>query len=387
MVSKVLPGLVTDKIVTLRWSPFETMEPQMGLKKMLMARSVDDVRKALADDNLLMLNFVFADTAGNIGWQVSGKLPIRSQKDGTFPQVIKDNSDNWIGWIPYDDMPQSYNPERGWVGTCNHKTVGKDYPYYYSSHQASSYRYRRLKQLMDRSGNKTAANFWEFQRDTLNLMAEAIAPVMAEALSTHEETRTMGQILSEWDFYDDENQAAPTIFQAVYRHFALLVYVDELGDDLTGTMLNNWYFWQERLQRMVLENHSTWFDDQRTTDVKETRDDLLYRAALNAVKDLSGQMGSKPEKWLWGKIHHIEYLNPIRQKGIGKGVLGGGSHPVGGSGETLRRNFYAFKQPFDVIVSDSLRMVADLSDPEKVYWWFSDAAIRDHAETTLLLKP
>ncbi|MEA3233002.1 MAG: penicillin acylase family protein [Thermodesulfobacteriota bacterium] len=244
VVSKVLPGLVTDKIVTLRWSPFETMEPQMGLKKILMARSVDDARKALADTNLLMLNFVFADT-----------------------------------------------------------------------------------------------------------------------------------------------------------------------------MLNNWYFWQERLQRMVLENDSPWFDDQKTTDVTETRDDLFYRAAWNATKDLSGQMGSKPEKWLWGKIHHIEYLNPIRRKGIGKGVLGGGFHPVGGSGETLRRNFYAFKQPFDVIVSDSLRMVADLGDPEKVlavlpggvsgrtfhphakdqvdrfiegekvYWWFSDAAIRGHAETTLLLKP
>ena len=107
MVSKVLPGLVTDKIITLRWSPFETMGPSLGFKKMLTARSVADVRTALVDTRVIALNFVFADTNDNIGWQVSGKLPIRSQTGGTFPFVVKDGFDNWTGWIPYDEMPQS----------------------------------------------------------------------------------------------------------------------------------------------------------------------------------------------------------------------------------------------------------------------------------------
>jgi len=110
-------------------------------------------------------------------------------------------------------------------------------------------------------------------------------------------------------------------------------------------------------------------------------------------------------------------VNPIRQKGIGKGVLDSGSHPVSGSGETLRRNLYDFNRPFEVIISDSLRMVADLGDTQKVlavipggvssrtfqphakdqidsfikgdkvFWWFSDAAIGDHTETTLILSP
>jgi penicillin amidase len=417
VVSKVLPGLVTDQIITLRWSPFETMRPSLGFKKILTARSVADVRRALADTSVIALNFVFADTNDSIGWQVSGKLPIRSQKDGTFPFVVRDGCDNWTGWVPYDDMPQSYNPDKGWVGTCNHKTVNRAYPYYYSSHQASSYRYQRLKQLMNRSGKKTAADLWEFQRDTLNLMAKAIAPIMAKALTKPEETRRIGEILFQWDFQDDQSQAAPTIFQAIYRDFARRVFTDELGEVLTDTMLSNWYFWQERLQRMILDNNSSWFDDHSTVEVTETRDDLFYQAALNVAQDLSGRLGSKPEKWLWGKIHRIDYLNPIRQKGIGKGVLGGGSHPVSGSGETLRRNMYDFNRPFDVIISDSLRMVADLGDSEKVlavlpggvsgrtfhphakdqidsfikgekeFWWFSDAAIRAHTETTLILVP
>ncbi len=417
VVSNVLPGLVTEKIITLRWSPFETMASKLGFKAFLIAGSVTDVRNALKETSVIALNFVFADIKGNIGWQVSAKLPIRSQTDSTFPFAVKDGSDNWTGWVPYDDMPQNYNPKRGWLGTCNHKTVGKDYPYYYSSHQSPSYRYRRLKELIDRPGKKTAADFWKFQQDTLNLMAKTIAPIMAEALLKHEKTRPMGKVLSEWDFRDDQDQAGPTIFQAVYRHFARLVYSDELGDELSATMLNNWYFWQERLQQMVVENDTAWFDDKKTLAVTESRDDLFYQAALIAAGELSAQLGSRPEKWLWGKVHRIEYLNPIRQKGLGKGWLGGGSHPVGGSCETLRRNIYDFNQPFNVIISDSLRMVADLGDTEKVmailpggvagrtfhphakdqierfikgekaYWWFSDAAIGDHAETVLNLTP
>jgi acyl-homoserine lactone acylase PvdQ len=87
-------------------------------------------------------------------------------------------------------MPQSYNPERGWVGTCNHKTVTEDYPYYYSSHMSPSYRYRRLTQLLDAPGLKSAESHWSFQRDTLNLMAREITPLMIAALKSHEDTRS-----------------------------------------------------------------------------------------------------------------------------------------------------------------------------------------------------
>ena len=95
---------------------------------------------------------------------------------------MTDSEDNWAGYIPFDEMPHSLNPERGWVGTCNHKTITKDYPYYYSSHLSPSYRYERLKQLLDTPNPKTAENHWQYQRDTVNLMAKRIAPLMAKAL-------------------------------------------------------------------------------------------------------------------------------------------------------------------------------------------------------------
>ncbi len=417
VVSGVLKGLKTDQVLSLRWSLVENMGSKMGFDELLQAESVADIREGLKHVGFLMLNFTFADSAGNIGWQVSGKLPIRSRGDGTIPCAVAGAEDNWDGWVPFEAMPQRYNPQRGWVGTCNHKTVAGDYPYYYSTHLSPSYRYRRLIQLLDAPGPKTADDHWQYQRDTLNMMAQTIAPLMSRVFLNQDDTRQLGEILSRWDYRDDPDSSAPTIFQAVYLQFARLVFEDELGPDLARTMLSNWYFWQERLGRMVVENNSVWFDNVATLNLKETRDDLFLQAALAAAADLSLRFGRDPNKWFWGKVHRLEFVSDVRPEGFGKGLLGGGSHPAPGSGETLARGIYDFNDPFGVTVAASLRMVADLSDPEKVlavlpggvtgrifhrhsrdqiaaffngdkrYWWFSDASVREHCQNTLVLKP
>jgi penicillin amidase len=417
VISGIFPKFKTDQVLSLRWSLVESMGPKMGFDDLIKAKSVTDIREALRNVHFLMLNFTFADTEGNIGWQVSGRLPIRAKGDGTLPFEVTGSGDNWRSWVPFDDMPQRYNPAGGWVGTCNHYTVTGKFPYYYSSYAASSYRYRRLRQLLDTREVKSPDDHWQFQRDTLNIMAETITPLMARALMAHEDTRQMGEIFSRWDYHDDPNKSAPTIFQAVYRQFALLVFEDELGEELARTMLGNWYFWQERLGKMVLDGNSAWFDNVKTTDIKESRDDIFHLAALAAAADLDKRIGGNPDKWLWGKVHQLVFVSPIRREGFGKGLVGGGSHPAPGSGETLGRGLYGFNDPFDVTVFATLRMVADLADPDKVlavlpggvsgrlfdkhskdqiepfingnqvYWWFSDAAIKAHSRTLLVLKP
>lgn len=417
VISGVLPGLKTDKVITMRWSAFESMEPSIGLDKILAATSVKDIREAIKHVNFIMLNFVFADTGGNIGWHVSSKLPVRSRGNGTIPYVVKDSHDNWTSWIPFDEMPQAYNPQKGWVGTCNHKTVGMNYPYYYSSCLSPSYRYQRLKQLLDTPGEKSVDEHWQFQRDTMNLMAKQIAPLIARVLINHDDTKQMGQILSQWNYRDDIDKAAPTIFQSIYRKFALLVFQDELGEDLARNMLDNWSFWKERFEKMVTKGTSPWFDNIQTKDIEETMDKLIYQAALDVTKTLGSRLGQDPNKWLWGEVHQLEFVSPIRREGFGKGLVGGGSHPFHGSGETLCRGIYDFNDPFNVTISASLRMVVDLGDNEKVlavlpggvsgrlfdphttdqikafihgdkvYWWFSDTAIQAHSKTTLVLNP
>ena len=417
IISDIFPQFKTDKALSLRWAAAESMQPDSDFTRTMQAPSAEAFREALRAWTTIQLNFVFADREGNIGWQVSGALPRRTGGGGSVPFPVRDGQDNWRGWIPFEDMPQAYNPEEGWIGTCNHKTVGSDYPYYYSSYFASSYRYRRLKTLMAGKTVITVDDHYRFQRDIRNVMAEAIVPIMVPVLRNHEDTRAMGALLSEWDFQDDADQTAPTVFHAIYGRWALAVFQDELGERLARRMLSCWYFWQERFQQMVESGKSPWFDDCKTTDLQESMEDILYRAARDAQEDLTDRLGKDMQRWKWGRLHTITFVSPIRREGFGKGFLGGGEHPVSGSGETLRRGQYDFNRPFEVTFSAALRMVADLNDAEKVlavmpggvsgrvfhphakdqiepflngerqYWWFSRDAIRSHAEADLTLVP
>ena len=422
VISGLFPGLKAEKlekaakVVTVRWSPFETMGPSLGLERLFTARSVGEVRQALGNVTTIMLNFVFADVDGHIGWQTTGRLPIRARGDGLLPVEVRDGGDPWRGWIPYAQMPARYDPPRGWLGTCNHKTVTRDYPYAYSTHLSPAFRYRRLAELMNAPGKVSAHKNWLYQRDTMNLLARDVAPVMARILLGAKETEQMGRILNKWDYYDYAGRSAPAIFQAVWIKFARRVFQDELGPELAGLMLDNWYFWEERLRAMVLAGESPWFDDV-STPRRETMADLFQEAGREAARELGDALGDNPARWQWGKLHRIEFVSPLRREGFGRGLVGGGSHPMGGSPETLYRAIYDFNKPYAVNVSASLRMVADLGDPDKVYavlpggvsgrlfdrhnrdqirpfmdgekraWWFSDAMIERHAKYRLELKP
>jgi penicillin amidase len=270
---------------------------------------------------------------------------------------------------------------------------------------------------MESPGPKPVDFHWRAQRDVKNLMAEKIAPIMAKALLAHEDTREMGKILSDWNFMDEPDLAAPTIFQTTYINFARLVFEDELGSEVTITMLKNWYFWQERLQRMVIGGSSSWFDDKTTKGKVETLDKLFHKAALEARAQLSARLGDDPRNWLWGEVHTLELVSPLRREGLGKELLGSGPMAMGGSGETLYRGWYGLGKPFSMTNCASLRMVVDLADMDKIaavlpggvtgrlfsphqkdqvdafmdgskmYWWFSDRAIEEHTKHTLVLKP
>ena len=403
------------KLISMRWSAPEDMAADTGQYALFTAPSVDAARRAVWL-NTAPYNYVIADTAGNIGHATAGRVPIRRQGDGSVPLPVTDGEDAWAGFIPGEQMPGQLNPARGWVGNANHRTVPADYPFAYSTYFAASWRYRRMLELLDQPGLLGAEDHWAFMRDTQNIMAAQIAPLMAQALLAADDTRDLGQILAGWNHADDAELVAPTVFQAVYREFARQTFIDELGAELCEEMLGSWYFWHERLALMVREDSSSWFDDARTPAI-ESRDEIFRRAARMARRELAEVAGADSTQWQWGRLHTVTFFSPLVPGKAPANVLGAGTHPKEGSGETLNRASYKFGKPWDATSIASLRFVADLADPDKVmavlvggasgrqfdahlkdqtpawlsgeprYWWFSDAAIAKHMQTELVLQP
>jgi penicillin amidase len=415
IVSDLGMQLEGGKLLSLRWSVPEQLRSELGARELLSARSVKEARAAIAKISV-PLNHVVVDHRGNIARISSGDVPIRTRGDGSAPTPVGDGSDSWAGFIPQSEMPSVENPLEGWVGAANHRVAPGDYPYAYSTYFSPSWRYRRLLQLFDGLETTSAAEQWRFQRDEKNVMAERIVPMLVEALRTDPATQETAEILASWDFFDSSDSVAALLFQASYRQFAHRTFRDELGGELSARLLESWYYWHERLERMLQDPNHPWFDDVRTDRV-ETRDDLFRLAARDARDELRAELGEDPASWSWGRLHSVEFSSPVRAARSGGGCPGGGKHAVGGSGETLTRALYRFARPYEARVIASMRFVADFGDPDKVravipggvsgrcgnphtsdqvgawlsgeevHWWFSDEAIRAHAVSKEQLLP
>ncbi len=410
-------GLTLDesKVISMRWAVNEHSSTELGLPLLMQAKNIAEAGAAIAAVDA-PYNYVVVDASGDVAHFTAGRIPNRLRGDGSRPYPVTDGVDNWDGVIPADQMPGSVNPTRGWVGNANHRTLPDDYPYEYSTYFAHSWRYDRMRELLDAPGKTDAATQWEYMQDVKNMMALKVVPHMVRALAVHNDTDWIAAELRQWDYMDDAEALAPLLFQSIYRSFAYRVFEDDLGEELATKMLDSQYYWQERLVLMLEDNESEWFDDNDTSNI-ETRDDLIYLAAKDALADLEARTGEEPGKLTWGDVHTVTFSSPVVPGKAAAGLIGGGTFPKEGSGETLNRAKFKLSKAYDSVFIDSMRFIADMGDPDKVmavvsggnsgrlfddhlkdqmklwltgepnYWWFSDAAIKQHAQYEMIVSP
>ena len=72
-------------------------------------------------------NWTYADKEGNIGWRPSSKIPIRLDAEMLIPFDGTTTKHDWQGYIPFDEMPYSFNPDKGYVSNGNNKIIAVSY--------------------------------------------------------------------------------------------------------------------------------------------------------------------------------------------------------------------------------------------------------------------
>src|SRR5262249_7375704 len=90
-------------------------------------------------------NFVYADREGNIGYQSTGRFPIRHGFTGQFPVSGSDGEHEWEGYIPFDDLPSIYNPPSGMLVTANQSPFPPDYKWQVNGNFASPDRWQQIR--------------------------------------------------------------------------------------------------------------------------------------------------------------------------------------------------------------------------------------------------
>lgn len=408
-------NILTDDVVSLRWSLAETKSNSIGVDRLLETKNVSEFRDGLKGMDNMFFNYAIADVEGNIAHQTTGLVPIRAHNGGELP-TNSNQEDTWLGFIPKEELPHLVNPERGWIGTANHDTRPDEYPYYYSNHFSPYYRYQRITELLSENKKFSAEDFWNMIFDVKNMQAELFTPTFIAALIENEETKELATILSAWKYQEDINSVGASVYNVLYNELLYLVMNDELPDDVEDMYWGNVYYWNQKVDGFIVSENS--FIDNIHTPEKETLTDLIIEAGVKTKKILTERLGDNQEDWTWGKIHTVRFFSPMRKKGFGSDLLGAEVLAKAGSNQTLNRGGFIKnkEREFDTSWFSSFRMVADMNDDEKMMgilsggsaarvfhpyyksqlekwktgewipYWISKEKVLEHAEYELILE-
>ena len=314
-------------------------------------------------------NIVYADVDGNIGFIAAGRVPVRRADNdlyGLAPAPGWDARYDWQGFIPFEELPQSYNPDSGRLLSANEKITPPGYPYFVSSDFFAPYRSKRIAELLDAKPRHDARSFAGLQRDYRSELARDVLPLMLKAVAGNPETAQYTGMLDKWDGSMALDRAEPLIFAAWYRELTRLIYADELGPELFRD------YWDQRAVFMTnvlsdKDGQSRWCDDVNTPE-RETCNAQIATALVRALTSLKSRYGEDPAQWLWGKAHYAHSRHQPFTRNAMLAPLFDLKVPSLGDSFTVnvgRHRIADEDHPYASIHAASLRAIYDLADPDR----------------------
>ncbi|MEK6588170.1 MAG: penicillin acylase family protein, partial [Chloroflexota bacterium] len=353
---------------TYGWEPlafsWTALEPGTIFTSVLMlnhAQNWDEFREALRYWDVPGQNSVYADIEGNIGYQATGRVPIRASGNGSMPVPGWTGEYEWVDTIPYEQLPSVLNPSKGYISTANNAVVGPDYPYFLSMDWNPGYRARRIVELIEADDSISVADMQSIQRDSTPLYAQDVLHHFLAVQPNDPRLIQALDLLRSWDGRADRESAGAALFEALRVQLIDTTFEDELGEQLLDRMRGNVMV---ALSKLLNEPDSPWFDDVRTSEI-ENREDTILAALQKAVDFLSDTLGSDLNTWRWGDLHAATFENQsLGQSGIApiEWIFNRGPFETDGSVGTVNNTGYSLKDPFAVSSTPSYRQIVDLGD-------------------------
>lgn len=248
-------------------------------------------------------NVHYADVDGNIGLLVPGRIPVRKAGDGLMPVDGASGDFDWVGYIPFEELPRVFNPASGRIESTNNRLVDDRFPHLIAAHWPPGWRARRLKSLLDASPVSTPEDSAAWQLDTVSTAAAALAPVLTRNTAETEMTRTALALLRAWDHDMAADRPEPLIYSAWVDLLARRIAADETGDAYPA----RWDH-RERFLLRVFGESAAWCNDV-DTPASETCPEMATAALEDAVAALSRGFGDDPADWRWADAHRATFEN------------------------------------------------------------------------------
>jgi penicillin amidase len=351
--------------VALRWTALEISHTFPAIWMLDQAGNWDEFRHALSFFDVPSQNVIYADIDGNIGYQSPGKIPLRASGDGRLPVPGWTDEYEWTGFIPFDELPRSFNPPEGYVVTANNAVVGPDYPYFITTDWDYGYRARRIVDMIEsHPGPIDLAWMQSMQGDDLTPNAGVLVPLILQAHWSKPIYAQAFEMLTKWDGQSRMDSAGAAIFAAFWKNLLALAFHDDLPEAYYPSGNDRWI---EVVRDLSEQPDSPWWDDATTKDKVENRDDILLGAFIAAVDELEKALGKDPSKWAWGDLHTLTLRNQtLGESGVKpiEALFNRGPYRTAGGESIVNATGWDpnAADPYAVNWLPSERMVVDLSD-------------------------
>lgn len=340
----------------LKWTGANGSKTTEALYKLAKATDYTAFLLALEDIECPNLNFLYADTSGNIAYHAAAAQPIRGPGSGPSPLNGSSGSEEWMGFIPFAQLPQSYNPSTGFLVVANNRPVNATYPYYLGYNFAPPHRANRISDLLNASTSHSMTDMQFIQQDALSLNALAIKDIIASVVLAEvsvSENPTMHAAASElldWDGGTSPDSIGATIWSNFVLTYMNETFFDEyfVADTPEGP-----YPSITVLENFTQINYDLWFDNVIVTGT-QTRDDIILLSFEATVEFLAENLGPDVVTWEYNRIHVLwiqhhmpstfPYLNAPR-------------FPIAGSEYTIN-----YAPGYLVEFGASYRLIIDFSD-------------------------
>jgi len=354
--------------LALRWTALDVENQSVaGLLDMNHAKDLDAFKKALRKNYAPMQNVVMADVGGNISYQAAGVAPKRTLHQGLYgvaPALGWEKQYDWTGYVPFEQLPNSNNPDANWIATANQKILASNDPNPLTGDWELPTRYDRIVELIKGKSNHDIASMKSMQADTLSLGATPLLGLFKSTQSKHPLAQQTSELIKNFDGDMRVNSSSALIFNA---------WADQLTRKLFSRLS---YLFTEnygaRSFRQALILHlqnpdSPWCNDPKTEQIESCAD--ASNAALDqALEQLSAQLGSNPINWTWGNAHvAVSEHRPFSKVPV-LGGLFNLRQPFPGDSFTInvgRLELLKADNPFETKQAASLRALYDLSDLEQ----------------------
>ena len=379
VISDIYPEqhVVGNRVITMQWSGYEVTHEVDALLEMNWARSLEEFRSAVSKFKVPGQNIVYADREGNIARFSAVNVPIRTDNPILLRQGWKSEQD-WQGYIPFENLPHSVNPEKGWVANANNPIVPENYPYYVSTYWEPDSRYERIVQYLSRNDIMTTQIFQVMQNDSYSDFAREMTAYVLPVLNNSEnkaEFNTAISYLENWDYRYDPSETAASIMDVFLLRLSENVLKDEMGADIYENYIGFSAMPVRTLHRFM-QDGSTFYDDIKTPNT-ESREDMIRKSMRQALGSLKNTLGEEPFEWRWEQLHTITLKPPLfgeaaadpdapaALKLIVNNLLSKGPFPARGNSMSLNNGEYSWNDPYEMVLGPSIRRIVDLSDLSK----------------------